>query len=86
MLKLETREGYVKLSLSPFLKVILTVIAVALSLIAIKGFFNVKPLYAQSSSSMDVNIKSIGGWSVSGSIPVEIEEFPTSALEVNVSE
>lgn len=80
------KDGTVRLTLSPFLKVILVVIAAALCLIAARGFLTARPLYAQSATSMDVNIKSIGGWSVSGSIPVEIEEFPYSGLKVTLTE
>ncbi|MBN2380554.1 hypothetical protein JXM67_12205 [candidate division WOR-3 bacterium] len=79
------KDGSVRLTVSPFIKVVLIVIAVALCLIAARGFLAAKPLYAQS-TSMDVNIKSIGGWSVSGSIPVEIEEFPYDGLKVTVEE
>lgn len=88
MLKPGNKES-VRLTVSPFLKVVLIVIAVALSLIAVQGLlrFGASPLYAQSTGEMDVNIKSIGGWSVSGSIPVEIsgsvpvkiEEYPYSS-------
>jgi len=84
---LKAKDGTVRLTLSPFVKVVLVVIAVALCLIAVRGFFTTaKPLYAQSATSMDVNIKSIGGWSVSGSLPVDIEEFPYDALKVTVEE
>jgi len=80
-------NGRVRLTVSPFLKVVLVVIAVALSLIAVRGLLSTaRPLYAQTAAQMDVNIKSIGGWSVSGSLPISIKEFPYSSLKVKVSD
>lgn len=81
------KDGNVRLVVSPFLKVVLVVIAVALCVIALRGFLGPAPLYAQSgSSSMDVNIKTIGGSSVYGSLPVEIKGFPYSALKVEIKD
>ncbi|NLI97591.1 hypothetical protein GX441_02895 [bacterium] len=84
----------VRLTLSPFVKIVLVVIAIALSVIAIKGLLSPMPLYAQSgSSTTDVNIKSIGGSAIYGSIPIEIKgsgvrisEFPYSGLKVVVKD
>jgi hypothetical protein len=79
MIKTDT-NGSIRLTLSPFLKTVLVIIAIALSVIAVRGFFAVpKPLYAESNQEIDVNIKSIGGWSASGSLPIKIEEFPYSS-------
>ncbi|MBD3285917.1 hypothetical protein GF359_05510, partial [candidate division WOR-3 bacterium] len=59
---LKAKEGAVRLTVSPFVKIMLVIIAVALCLIAVRGLFTaVRPLYAQTATSMDVNIKSIGG-------------------------
>jgi hypothetical protein len=82
------------LTLSLFVKIVLVVIAIALSVIAIKGLLSPTPLYAQSGSpTTDVNIKSVGGTSIYGSIPIEIKdsdikisEFPYSGLKVVVKD
>ncbi|MCK4231736.1 hypothetical protein KAX06_00410 [candidate division WOR-3 bacterium] len=81
------KAGNIRLTPSPFLKVVLVVIAAALCLIALRGFWGPSSLYAQSGSEMDVNIKTIGGTYVYGSIPVavDIEEFPYSALKVELT-
>jgi hypothetical protein len=55
-------DGNIRLTPSPFLKVVLVIIAAALCLIALRGFWGPSSLYAQSGSEMDVNIKSVGGW------------------------
>lgn len=81
------KEGTVRLVPSPFLKVVLVVIAAALCIIALRGFIGPSPLYAQSGSgTMDVNIKTIGGSYIYGSVPVEIKDFPYSALKVELKE
>jgi hypothetical protein len=76
------KDGNVCLTVSPFLKVVLVVIAVALCFIALRGFLAPSVLYAQSGSEMDVNIKSVGGWSVYGSIPIEIKSSATLPVEI----
>ena len=75
-------DGSVRLTPSPFLKVVLVVIAVALCLIALRGFLGPPVLYAQSGNEMDVNIKSIGGWTVYGSVPIEIKSSATLPVEI----
>jgi len=75
-------DGNIRLTPSPFLKVVLVVIAAALCLIALRGFWGPSSLYAQSGSEMDVNIKSVGGWSVYGSIPIEIKSSATLPVEI----
>jgi len=79
MIKTDAKGG-IRLTVSPFLKIVLVIIAVALSVIAVRGFITFpKPLYAETTQAIDVNIKSIGGWSASGSLPIKIEEFPYSS-------
>ncbi len=78
------KDGTVRLSVSPFLKIVLAVIAVALCVIALRGLLAPAQLHAQSSGTMDVNLKTIGGNYIYGSIPVDIEEFPYDALKVEV--
>lgn len=76
------KAGNIRLTPSPFLKVVLVVIAAALCLIALRGFLGSSSLYAQSGSEMDVNIKSVGGWTVSGSVPIEIKSSATLPVEI----
>jgi hypothetical protein len=56
------KDGTVSLTVSPFLKVVLTVIAAALCIIALRGFIGPEPLYAQAGrETVDVNVKSLPG-------------------------
>jgi hypothetical protein len=56
------KDGTVRLAVSPFLKIVLAVIAVALCIIALRGLVGPEPLYAQAASgSMDVYVKSLPG-------------------------
>ena len=60
MFKLNKREdGVVTLTVSPFLKVVLTVIAAALCVIALRGFVDPGPLYAQGREDMEVYVNSL---------------------------
>lgn len=80
--KIRTRT--IRLTVSPFMKIVLVVIAVALSVIALRGLLSPSPLYAQSNSgTMDVNIESIGGTSIYGSIPIDIKDFPYEGLKIS---
>ncbi len=80
----KTTSRTIRLTVSPFVKVLLVVIAVALSVIAMRGLLSPSPLYAQSSSgTMDVNIESIGGTSIYGSIPIDIKDFPFEGLKIS---
>jgi hypothetical protein len=87
MFKLHSpKDGGVTLTASPFLKVVLTVIAAALCVIALRGFVDPGPLYAQAGlDEMAVYVKSLPGnisvtvspsWS---SFPVEVE----GSIDVN---
>jgi len=76
------KDGSIRLTVSPFLKVVLVVIAAALCLIALRGFLAPSALYAQSGSEMDVNIKSVGGWSIYGALPIEIKSATTLPVEI----
>ena len=60
MFKLHNAEdGAVTLTVSPFLKVVLAVIAGALCVIALRGFIDPAPLYAQAGlDEVDVYVKS----------------------------
>lgn len=56
------KDGTVCLTVSPFLKVVLAVIAAALCIIALRGLIGPEPLYAQAGSgTMDVYVKSLPG-------------------------
>lgn len=57
-----------------YTKVILTVIAVSLLLIAVKLFFfePVQPIYAQDTREVRVDLARVGGWNISEAIPVKI--------------
>jgi hypothetical protein len=80
----KTKIRSIRLTLSPFVKIVLIVIALALSVIALRGLLSPSPLYAQSGSgTMDVNIESIGGTSVYGSIPIDIKDFPYEGLKIS---
>jgi hypothetical protein len=55
-----SQDGTVILTASPFLKVVLVVIAGALCLIAMRGFIGPEPLYAQAGrDEVDVHVKSL---------------------------
>ena len=60
MFKLHNAEGgAVTLTVSPFLKVVLGVIAAALCVIALRAFVDPEPLYAQAfPDEVDVHVKS----------------------------
>jgi hypothetical protein len=60
MLKVRSTEGgATTLTASPFLKVVLSVIAVALGLIAVRGLIGPEPLYAQAfPDEVNVHVKS----------------------------
>ncbi|UCH78302.1 MAG: hypothetical protein JSU81_11375 [Candidatus Coatesbacteria bacterium] len=54
------KEETVTLVVSPFVKIVLAVIAVALCVIALRGLIAPEPLYAQAGSgTMDVHVKSL---------------------------
>ena len=56
------KDGTVTLTVSPFVKVVLAVIAAALCVIALRGLIAPEPLYAQAGSgTMDVYVKSLPG-------------------------
>lgn len=57
-----------------YTKVILTIIAVSLLLIAVKLFFfePVQPVYAQDIREVRVDLARVGGWSIYDAIPVKI--------------
>lgn len=78
------KQGKVSLTVSPFLKVVLVVIALALSLIALRGFLGPSNLYAGYGDEVEVNLKSLGGWTVSGELPVQIKSFSPSSLPVEI--
>jgi hypothetical protein len=61
MFKLHSpQDGTVTLTASPFLKVVLSVVAAALCLIALRGFIGPEPLYAQAGRvEVDVHVKSL---------------------------
>ncbi len=63
MFKLHSTEGgAVTLTASPFLKVVLSVIAAALCLIALRGLIGPESLYAQAwPEEVDVHVKSLPG-------------------------
>ncbi|UCE26886.1 MAG: hypothetical protein JSW52_11150 [Candidatus Coatesbacteria bacterium] len=76
------KDGTVSLTVSPFVKVVLTVIAAALCIIALRGFIGPEPLYAQAGyESVDVYVKSLpGGVNVTvspewGGFPVEVKGY-----------
>lgn len=81
MFKLHSTEGgAVTLTASPFLKVVLSVIAAALCVIALRGLIGPEPLYAQAwPDEVDVYVKSLPsevGVTVSPkwtAIPVEVK-------------
>jgi hypothetical protein len=55
-----TEGGAVTLTASPFLKVVLSVIAAALCVIALRGLIGPEPLYAQAwPDEVDVHVKSL---------------------------
>lgn len=75
-----SKNGTVTLTASPFLKVVLTVIAAALCIIALRGFIDPGPLYAQAGlDEVSVYVKSLPsniGVTVTpswGSFPVEVK-------------
>ncbi|MGD8720119.1 MAG: hypothetical protein PVH29_15025 [Candidatus Zixiibacteriota bacterium] len=80
------KDGTVVVTASPFLKVVLTVIAAALCLIAVRGFLGPEPLYAQAGfDEVDVHVKSfprdveitvVPKWTA---FPVEVK----GAVEIN---
>jgi len=58
----DRKEGTVTLVVSPFVKIVLAVIAAALCIIALQGLLGSEPLYAQTGSgTMDVYVKSLPG-------------------------
>ena|SRR5438552_15771600 len=68
----------VKFSLDKYSKTVLTIIAVCLVLIVINLYFGPKDLNALQ-QVQDVNLKSINGYSISGSeLPIELKKINTS--------
>jgi len=59
------------LKLDLYTKVILTIIAICLLIITFKPLFATPAAHAYGDVT-DVNISSIGGWSISGELPVKI--------------
>jgi len=56
------KDGTVSLTVSPFLKIVLAVIAAALCVIALRGFLGPEALYAQAwPEEVDVHVKSLPG-------------------------
>jgi hypothetical protein len=70
------KDGTVSLTVSPFLRVVLTVIAAALCIIALRGFIGPEPLYAQAGrEEVDVHVKSLPG-DVDVTVSPEWTAFP----------
>jgi len=62
----------IELKLDIYTKIILTIIAISLLVIAIEGLFQPRGLSAGGPVS-DVNISHVGGRSVFGSLPVKLD-------------
>ena len=81
-----SKNGAVTLTVSPFLKVVLTVIAAALCIIALRGFIDPGPLYAQAGlDEVDVYVKSLPG-KIDVTVSPEWTAFPVEvkgSVEVN---
>jgi hypothetical protein len=87
------KDGTVSLTVSPFLKIVLTVIAAALCIIALRGFLGPEPLYAQAGrETVNVHVESLPSdidvtvdpqW---GTIPVSVEGRVEVSGSVEVKE
>jgi hypothetical protein len=85
MLKIEQQNNKLVVTLDKYSRILLSVIAVCLVLIVTNLYFSPGTLHAYD-QTQDVNIKSVGGSSVYGELPVDMKKMSFgNEVKVNIT-